>query len=153
MPRNYVDLKKLMEMKVKDIINRKPPICKPQTSVLDLLKKLRAQKEDYVLVIDKTKKLHGIVTESDVLYALKRPSRHMFVGAWAAKEMGKITASKVEDIMSKHPLTVHPEMSLREALDTMITHKFRHLPVLENNKVVGALTIQDIMTALLKLSK
>lgn len=153
MTQHYVDLSKIMEMKVKEIMNRKPPICKPQTSVFELLKKLRTQKEDYVLVIGETKKLHGIVTESDVLYALKRPSKHMLVGGWISREMKRITANKAEEIMSRHPLTVHPEMTVREALDIMMTHKFRHLPVLENNKVVGALTIGDIIAALLKFNK
>jgi CBS domain-containing protein len=47
-------------------------------------------------------------------------------------------------------MTVEPETDLREALDLMITHKFRHLPVVEKNRVVGAITIHDIIRVLLK---
>lgn len=148
MGRNHLDLDRLMEMRVKEVMTKNPPLCKPKTHILKLLKKLSTQKEDYVLVVDKSKRLQGIVTESDVLCALKRPSGNMLVGGWPAKEMGKIGASKVENLMSKHPLTINLEMKVRDALDMMMTHKFRHLPVFEKNKLVGALTIRNIINAL-----
>ncbi len=153
MPLSPASLKRLMELKVKDVMNPRPPTCKPETHVSELLKKFRTRKEDYVLVVNQNKKLLGIVTESDVLYALKRPSRHMFIGAWAAREMIKITASRAEEIMSKHPLTVHPENTVREALDIMSTHKFRHLPVTKEDKIVGAISIRDIIESMLKLKE
>ena len=89
MPRIHIDMRRLMKMKVKEIMNKKPPLCDPKTHVLDLLQKLLKQKEDYVLVVDKGKKLLGIITESDILHALKRPSKYMFFGAKLVSETYK----------------------------------------------------------------
>ena len=140
-------------MKVKDVMTKNPPLCKPKTHILKLLKKLRTQKEDYVLVVNANKQLLGIVTESDVLHALKRPSRHMFIGTRVTGEMMKSVAKTVEEIMSKHPLTIHGDDTIRNALDIMATHKFRHLPVTKQNRVIGALSIHDIIVSILKLAK
>jgi len=153
MPKNRFDLELLMDMKVKEVMAKNPPICKPKTLVLDMLKKLRTQKEDYVLIVGDNRQLLGIVTESDILHALKRPSGHMFIGTRLMDEMKKIVARTVEEIMSRHPLTVHGENTVREALDTMVTHKFRHLPVTEQDRVIGAVSIHDIIVSILKLAK
>jgi CBS domain-containing protein len=149
MPRD-IDLRKILGLKVKDVMNRRPQLCRPDTRVSALLKKFLQLPEDYVFVVDEKKHLQGIVTESDVLYALKRPSGHMFIGGWSSKELTKITAGTIDRFMTRHPMTVEPETDLREALDLMITHKFRHLPVVEKNRVVGAITIHDIIRVLLK---
>lgn len=135
-----------MKIKVKGIMNRRPPTTSQDTSIEDLIKRLRRQREDYLLVVNKKRELVGIVTESDILHTLKIPSRHAVVGGSAAKEVGKGAATKVSEIMTKHPLTVVPDMSIRDALNLMIAHKFRHLPVVERKKLVGLIAIRDILS-------
>ncbi len=146
--KNPVDPKILTETKVKDIMDTKPPMVAPGTLFKDMAKRLRKQKEDYLIVVDK-KKLLGIVTENDILHAFKVPSRHALLGVLTVREVEERGAKKVDEIMVKHPLTITPDTSLREALDVMISHKFRHLPVVKDDELMGVLTVRNILDFIL----
>jgi len=54
---------------------------------------------------------------------------------------------KLGDIMTANPLTVSPDDSAMDALELMRERKFRHLPVAENGKVVGMVSIRDLYDA------
>ncbi len=75
-------------------------------------------------------RLLGILTERDVLRA---------VGADRDK------SATVEDCMTKHPETVEPSDTTDQAAALMIHGGFRHLPVVDGGKVVGIVSIRDLM--------
>lgn len=57
---------------------------------------------------------------------------------------GKIPpSSKVEKIMSDKLITVTPQTSTKEAAELMAKHQIRRLPVVENDKLVGILSLGD----------
>jgi len=140
----------LDKIKVKDIMNQRPPVIDADVSIGEVVKHLRTQKEDYLLVVGTEKKLVGIVTESDILYAFKTPSTHKLVGASAVSEIGKKTATRAAEIMTKNPVTIFPDMDVQEALSIMIAHKFRHLPVVDQDKLVGSIAISNILDYILR---
>jgi len=75
--------------------------------------------------------LVGIFTERDVLHALKRnPS--------AALE------SPVSKWMTRDPMTIGPEVTVRQALGKMLRGGFRHLPIVEQRHVVGIVSLRDL---------
>ena len=49
--------------------------------------------------------------------------------------------------MTVRPTTIGPDASTDEALDLMLRGGFRHLPVLEEDRVVGMLSLRDIAAA------
>jgi acetoin utilization protein AcuB len=53
----------------------------------------------------------------------------------------------VKDIMHRNPVTVSPEASLEEAYRLMQERRFRHLPVLEEGRLVGVVTDRDLRLA------
>ncbi len=53
-------------------------------------------------------------------------------------------AIKIKDIMQECPVTIQPDAQLGVARDLMAESKIRHLPVVENDQVVGVLTDRDI---------
>lgn len=53
--------------------------------------------------------------------------------------------TNVEDVMSPDPLRVAPDASIQDCMVLMKLHKFRHLPICEGNKVVGFLSLRDIL--------
>lgn len=55
-------------------------------------------------------------------------------------------SSKVESIMSEQLITVTPETSSREAAELMAKHQIRRLPVVENGKLVGIVSLGDFAT-------
>lgn len=55
----------------------------------------------------------------------------------------------VKDIMTKDVYCVNPVDSVEECMALMTDRKFRHLPVVENNKVVGVVSIGDLVKAVI----
>lgn len=137
--------KSLMETKVKEVMNRRPRTVTPNTSIAGLLESLRGQIEDCFPVVNKNRKLLGIVTESDVLHVLQVPLRHVTVGHAMIKQAMKRSASTVVEIMTKRPITASPDMTTQEALNIMAAHKLRHLPVVEKERLVGLICLRDII--------
>ena len=80
-------------------------------------------------------KLVGILTERDVLRAVA----------------GSISAGTVvADWMTRDPETMEPDEPIRQAAVLMIHGGFRHMPVVEGEKVVGMLSIRDLMRVVLE---
>jgi acetoin utilization protein AcuB len=53
----------------------------------------------------------------------------------------------VEDVMTRSVVTLTPEETLRDAVSLLRTNRIRHLPVVDNSKVVGIVTDRDIKRA------
>jgi CBS domain-containing protein len=77
--------------------------------------------------------LVGIFTERDIVRAL---GRHFDAATHAVSEW-----------MTADPVTVGSETSVEEALDTMLARGFRHLPVVEDDRVVGVVSLRDLSRA------
>ncbi len=77
---------------------------------------------------------HGIFTERDVLQVVASGGDPELetVGGW----------------MTLYPDSFHPDMDVREAADWMLAAGYRHLPVVEDEKLIGMASIKDILWAL-----
>lgn len=53
--------------------------------------------------------------------------------------------TRVSEIMTRNVITVDPQTRTRECMALMSQHKIRHLPVVDNGKVLGMISIRDIM--------
>jgi CBS domain-containing protein len=84
-----------------------------------------------LLVMDGTR-LVGIVSERDY-------SRKVILLGRASKD------TLVREIMSSPVVTIGPGSSLTECMQIMTQHSFRHLPVLQNDQVIGVLSIGDLV--------
>lgn len=142
--RGILNSRVLRGLRVGEVMNRKPPTVPPDASLEDLFERLLTQTEDFLLVVDEKKKLLGVITESDVLQALHPHVPGTAVGSlW--KETRKTVAKTAGEIMTRNPIAATPEMTLHQALDLMRTHKVRRLPVVKGQKVVGQLSVKNIL--------
>lgn len=57
--------------------------------------------------------------------------------------------TKVGELMTANPITVEPTTSIAVCMNLMTTHKFRHIPVVQNGKSVGVISIGDVVKALI----
>lgn len=108
----------------------------PDSSVYEALR-LMAEKNVGALVVTEDDRLVGIISERD----------------YARKVVLKGKASRdvpVSDIMTPQVVTVHPDQTVEECMDLMTTNHFRHLPVLENDQVIGMISIGDVMRDILR---
>ncbi|MDH3257386.1 MAG: CBS domain-containing protein, partial [Nitrospinota bacterium] len=92
-------------------------------------------------VMDGTELL-GIITESDV--------RGAFMGKGAKINSGKIqplnpSKMKVSDFMTRDPMVVTPETHIEDAALIIYKYKIGALPVIKRNKLVGLISIMDIL--------
>jgi CBS domain-containing protein len=124
---------------VKDIMNTDVKTIKPDESVQRAAEIMKEFRIGSLIVIAGTK-LVGIATERDILNGVvaedKLPSE-----------------VKVEDIMTREVIMVSPEMDIEEAVDLMMEKKIKKLPVVFNEKLIGIVTVTDIITAEPKMLK
>ncbi len=93
-------------------------------------------------------KLVGIVSDRDLKEA--SPSKVTSLDIWEVHYlMSKI---KIKDIMKKDPITISPDDTIEKAAILMFDNKIGGLPVLDNEKLVGILTEQDVFNALINIT-
>jgi CBS domain-containing protein len=101
----------------------------PEGSVYDALR-LMADKSVGALVVMEGDHMVGIMSERD--YA-----RKVILQGKSSKE------TRVREIMTSRVYTIHPDQTVEEAMDLMVTKHIRHLPVVENDEVIGVISIMD----------
>ena len=108
----------------------------PEDSVFDAIK-LMAERNVGSLLVMKNNELAGIISERD--YA-----RNVFLKGRSSPD------TKVKDIMSKRVICAVPEQTVEQAMAVMTEKRIRHLPVLENDEVVGVISIGDLVSSIIK---
>jgi len=131
-PQMFVIAMKKIGVKVGDVMTRDFISINPDISVLDCAKKM-VKNHVGSLVIQNKGELKGIITEKDIIWALTKKEK---------KDLSKI---KCLDITSRKIATIRPDLDLIDALQRMKKTKFRRLPVVVKNKVIGLLTLKDIL--------
>jgi len=123
---------------VKDILASKGSefaAVTPDTSVLTAAQKLSDKGIGSLLVLQNDK-LVGLVSERDVAYKL------VCAGKSAAE-------TPVEAIMSTHVLCVTPLQTVEECMALMTDKRVRHLPVLQDDRIAGIVSIGDAVKAVI----
>jgi CBS domain-containing protein len=127
---------------VADILNEKGQECwsvSPEATVFEALKVLAEKYIGAVLVMTNDK-LHGIFTERD--YARKVALK------------GKTSKDTlVKDMMTQVTHTVDPSASTSDCMKLMTDKRVRHLPVLDGEKLVGLVSIGDVVNKIIKEQK
>lgn len=93
-----------------------------------------------VLVIDAVGKIAGIFSERD--FARK--------GIIEGRAIGQI---KVSEIMTSRVLYVAPDTSIQDCMKLMTENRIRHLPVMANGKLMGVISIGDVVKAMIKVQE
>ncbi len=113
--------------------------CTPRTTVYDALRTM-ADKNVGALLVMESSKVVGIFSERD--YA-----RKVVLLGRSSKE------TLVSDIMTSKLITIHPDQTLEEAMELMTNKRVRHLPVLENDKLLGMISIGDVLREIIYIQR
>ena len=119
-----------MPVLVKDIMSKPAVVIDKNKSAKDagtLMKKVR---RGYLIVVDKNKGI-GVLSDSDVI-------KHVVVTNKKASDV------KIKDIMAKALITVRPNDQIIEAVRKMKKSNLHRLPVIEEGKTVGIISLTDI---------
>ena len=103
----------------------------PDTSVFDALKVMSEKNIGAVLVME-DKVLLGIFSERD--YA-----RKVILAGRSSK------TTEVKELMTCKVYCIDPSRTIQDVMELMNEHRFRHVPVMESEKVIGVLSSGDVM--------
>lgn len=132
--KNFIGLDRVWNnpeyIKAKDIMIKEPVSVKPSRTITQAIEIMRTSKVDSLLVVDKDKKLQGIVTVKDM-----------------KSNVNKFTL--LGEIMSKELLYVKEDDNLVNILSVMNKHSVGYIPVVsDDNKLAGLITRSSLLSVL-----
>ncbi|RFB19184.1 CBS domain-containing protein [Bacillus sp. HNG] len=116
---------------VRDVMSTDVEYCTPLDNVYEVAVKMKDLDVGAIPILE-DKKLIGMITDRDLV-----------VRGYAEKRSG---SNKVTNVMSDDLITCTPDTSLEEASQLMSKHQIRRLPVVENDQLVGMLSLGDLST-------
>lgn len=128
-------------MKIRDLLRVKgrPVITiRPTDSVAAAIKKLAEYDRGSIPVCNEKGELVGIITERDIV-------RKCF--------MDKLSNIRIEDVMTKGVAIGAPEDDLDYAISVMKQKRIRHLPIIDQQQVVGMISMRDLLDVQLDETK
>jgi CBS domain-containing protein len=123
-------IKQILEKKGRDIW-----VISPQAKVFDALKLMSEKNIGALIVVDKGR-VAGVISERD--YA-----RRVILEGKSSKDV------PVKQIMTPHVYGIHPETTAEECMALMTDKHIRHLPVIYNDRLLGVVSIGDIVKAII----
>ena len=120
-------------MKVADILQIKGSAVKtvmPDETVLDFSRQLRAEQIGAMIVSDDGSSIEGIISERDIAYGLVAHGNQL---------------PAVSKLMTKTVVVCSTEDSITDVMKLMTQRRIRHLPVKDGNRLVGIVSIGDVL--------
>jgi CBS domain-containing protein len=132
-------------MLVREVMTRRPITTHPRTTTKEALRLLDEHEITAMAVVDGEHRIVGVVSEADLLRdSLPADARaHMIP---PDEDLHENRPRTVGEVMNRHPLTVHGEVDLAEAVDLMTSTAVKSLPVLDDRRrVVGMVSRRDVV--------
>ena len=115
-------------MHIRDVMTANPTCVSPDDSIQNAARIMRDEDTGIVPVVENGRPV-GIVTDRDIV-----------VRAVAEDQLSR----PIRDIVTGNIISATPDMSTREAAELMSEHRVRRLPVIENDHLVGIVSIGDL---------
>ena len=118
-------------MKVSDIMTRELVTVKPDDTILDTAKLMRHHNIGCIPVVERENKVLGVITDRDIVINM-------------AKYNSDPANTCAKEIASDVVYQIKPDVDIKYALDMMQKQRIRRLTVIENDHLVGMLSLGDI---------
>jgi CBS domain-containing protein len=115
-------------MNIRDVMTSNPRTVSPEDTIQNAARIMRDEDTGVVPVVDNGRAV-GVVTDRDIV-----------VRAVADGQLNR----SIREIVSGDVVTARPDMSTKEAAQLMSEHQVRRLPVVENDRLVGIVSIGDL---------
>jgi CBS domain-containing protein len=113
------------------VANQPPAVAEKSVTVLEAAVLMKRQGKGALLVVEGSR-LSGIFTERDALFRVIAAGRDP-------------ATTKLADVMTPQPQTMHPDEPFVKALGIMHKRGFRHLPVVEHGRPLGIVSARDAL--------
>ena len=134
-------------MRVQDVMTADPSTVLPTDSLRTARDRMAAAGCRRLPVVDEAGLIVGIITDRDVRLALNSPL--VMRERWQDDLL--LDHTGVDACMTVDPICIAPDASLEDAIDLLLAHKISGLPVVEGGRLVGIVTVTDLLRALLQL--
>jgi CBS domain-containing protein len=129
-------------MQVRDILaakGRRVITIRPDATVATAVHRLALERVGALVVSEDDATIAGILSERDVVRALAEEGPDI---------MG--TGRRVAELMTRHVTTCAPEDKVKAVMAEMTRRRFRHVPVVENGRLAGLVSIGDVVKSRLE---
>ena len=137
------------ELKVKQLMDKRVwdlPLIGVKDDIHHVLAILGARNHIWVVKDKENKELVGVITEHDVLSILAPKHFPSYVfGMPDIRSIQHGTAKTAEDIMCHRIIDCGPDEKIMDALIKMMKNRLRRLPVVEDKKIIGELTLHQLI--------
>lgn len=117
---------------LRSMVARQSPVTAPKSAtVREASRAMKLHNVGAVLVVDGTR-LTGIFTERDAVMRVLAEDRNA-------------DTTRLSDVMTPHPQTMHPDEPFVHALRAMHQGRFRHMPVVEFDRPLGVVSVRDAL--------
>ena len=134
-------------MLVRERMSRNPYTISADAPMEEALKQMRANSFRHLPVVDKSGKLVGIVSETDLLYA--SPTSAASLSIYEMQYL--LSRLTVGQVMTKDVITVAEDTPVEDAASIMTDHKIGGLPVLRDGEIIGIITETDLFKLFMEL--
>ena len=120
---------------IEDLMKTKLVIAGPKETIRQVSSQMDRNEVGAVLVVAESgdnAELLGLFSERDLLHRVVAPGLDL-------------ESTPVSSVMTTDPVTVGPEMHVRQCAELIREHGFRHLPVVQNGKPIGILSARDFL--------
>jgi CBS domain-containing protein len=131
-------------MKIGEFLNhsrQKLVTCLPNDTLSAVAKSLYAHGIGAMPVLELGTRMVGIISERDL------------VRVFARTDWSELQYLRARDVMTTRVVTCGPDESMQSAQELMKANHFRHLPVVENERVLGMLSLRDTLALRLQESE
>ncbi|MCJ7622985.1 MAG: CBS domain-containing protein [Anaerolineaceae bacterium] len=111
----------------------------PESTAFDAIR-LMADKDIGALLVMIGDNLIGIVSERDF-------ARKLILQGKSSKD------TQICDVMTKQLFTIHPDQTVHECMEILIENHIRHIPVVEDNKVISVISLGDVVNEIIYQQK
>lgn len=118
---------------LRSVMDTKVFTCKAEDKALDIVRAIAERGISSVMVIDGQGRLNGILTDKDVVRRIVAAGR---------TDWGQLP---IAEVMSKDPIFLHPENTIYRALSLLAKHGIKHLPLVENERLAGIVTMRQLL--------
>lgn len=105
----------------------------PQTTISETARLMQKHNIGFMPVCQPAQNLVGIVTDRDIVTRTVANHRDAHI-------------TLVNDIMTQNVISASPNTTLKSAVDIMVRHQIRRLPIIEDHRLIGVVSLGDLVT-------
>ena len=143
-------------MRADEVMTRNPTTIVPAASVAEAVRTMLDARVSGLPVVEASGRLVGVITEGDLLARAELGTEKkrakwlefLFGPGRSAEDFVQSHGRRVEEVMTRTPITATPTARLDEVVGLMIEKRVKRLPIVEGERLVGIVSRADVLRAL-----